>query len=207
MMQCQIPFVPITIILQRRPLKPLRLKLWVLMLFVAAAAITIAVAVTIYRRWPPSPVSATSANPEAAVRQEKVVHGVRWGMSYEAAFEQAVSDDMPVLIYFAAVNDANSRLMERTILPRADIVPLLSEFVTVQLYDDRVPISSISAPTQQALAEANAKLHSTLGGRPVSPSFIALGPTGEVPVSVPLRGVLKISREVISGPFVEFGFQ
>src|SRR4051812_18555974 len=75
------------------------------------------------------PTKATSPDPATATRQEKVVYGVTWGMSYEAALERAEVEDRPVLVHFAAITNANSRFMERKVLPHADVIPLLSRFV------------------------------------------------------------------------------
>jgi hypothetical protein len=150
------------------------------MLFVAATAIAIATVVTIYRQWPPAPIHATSRDPLVAVRQEMVVLGVRWGMSYEGAFEQARAKRSPVLIYFAAVNDSSSRFMDTHVLPRPEVRSMLSQFVTVLLRDDIVPISSLSVPLRQKVAEANIEHHIKLSGRPITPTFVALATQGDV---------------------------
>ena len=93
----------------------------------------------------PVAVKATSNDPVRAEREEKKVHGVLWGMSLDQAKELAAAQKKPILIDFTGVNCANCRLMEKRVLPRPEIVKLLSEFVTIQLYTDFVPIASITA--------------------------------------------------------------
>ena len=66
-------------------------------------------------------------------------------MSLDQAKELAAAQKKPILIDFTGVNCANCRLMEQRVLPRPEIVKLLSEFVTIQLYTDFVPIASITA--------------------------------------------------------------
>jgi hypothetical protein len=158
----------------------MQLKLWVLMILVMLVAITIAVVVLAYRRREPRPIKATSTDPAVAIKQEVAVHGVRWGMSLDAALEQAKAERRPVLIYFADLADANSRLVEQQILSRSDIIPWLSQFATVQLFGDRVPISSISPRQQEELAEANSDRQLKLTGKATTPCFVVLSPDGEV---------------------------
>ena len=76
-------------------------------------------------------------------------------MSFDQAREVAASQKHPILIDFTGVNCANCRLMERRVLPRPEVVALLKKFVTVQLYTDFVPISSITADQREELAGAN----------------------------------------------------
>ena len=59
----------------------------------------------------------------------------------------------PILIDFTGVNCANCRLMEQRVLPRPEVVNLLKQFVTIQLYTDYVPIASITAAQRKELAE------------------------------------------------------
>ena len=63
--------------------------------------------------------------------------------------------------------------MEQRVLPRPEVVKLLKQFVTVQLYTDYVPIASITAAQRKELAEQNQET-------PARP-----GPGGDQPV---LRG-------------------
>jgi hypothetical protein len=179
-MRLPIPFVPFQVAIQRRPLRPMQLKLWVLMILVMLVAITISIGVLAYRRREPWPIKATSTDPAIAVRQEVAVHGVRWGMSLDAALEQAKAERSPVLIYFAGLADANSRLVEQRILSRPDMTPWLSQYVTVQLFGDRVPISSISPREQEGLAAANSDKQIKLTGKANTPCFVVLSPEGEV---------------------------
>src|SRR6185312_4565639 len=89
---------------------------------------------------------------------ERTLHGVLWGKSLELAKEQAKASNKPILIDFTGVNCANCRLMERRVLPRPDVVKLLKEFVTVQLYTDFVPIASLGSSERQRLAAKNLDL-------------------------------------------------
>ena len=179
-MRSDIPLFPLEVILRRRPLGPCSVSLRGLMLLVAALAIATALGLASYRRWPAVPVHATSTDPKIAARQEKVVIGVRWGMSYEEAAERAASEGRPLLIYFASTADANGRLMEREVLPHAEVARLLSRFEVVQLHEDRVPIGSISAGQREVLASANIERHLKLAPSPITPSFIAMSPRGTV---------------------------
>ncbi len=93
---------------------------------------------------------AVSTDPATAEREEKSFHGVVWGMSYDEALEVAKASNKPVLIDFTGVNCVNCRKMEQTVLNRKEIVGLLSEFVTVQLYTDYVPIGSLTQEQREA---------------------------------------------------------
>ena len=100
-----------------------------------------------------------SNDPKQAEREQTAVHGVAWGMSYEAALERAKAENKPVLIDFTGVNCANCRLMEQSVLPApGGRRRCSSEFVTVQLYTDRVPINSIPPEAREKLAEENLQL-------------------------------------------------
>jgi thiol:disulfide interchange protein DsbD len=123
---------------------------------------------------------ATSNDPKVAIRQQKDCHGVSWGMSLDAALEQARAENKPVLIDFTGVNCANCRLMEANVLPKADVVPLLSRFVTVQLYTDIVPIKSITADQREALAGENQDLLKELANESTNPFYVVLSPDRKV---------------------------
>ena len=98
-------------------------------------------------------VKATSADPAQAEREERRFHGVSWGMSYDQAREVATAQNKPILIDFTGVNCANCRAMESGVFPRPEVVAVLKKFVTVQLYTDFVPISSITSEQRVKLAE------------------------------------------------------
>ena len=124
---------------------------------------------------------ATSADPKLAERQEKRFHGVWWGFSYEAALEKAKAEKKPVLIDFTGVNCANCRLMESRVLPRPDVVKVLKDYVTVQLYTPPgVPISSLSPDQREALGEKNAELQLELTSDNTNPFYVVLSPEGKV---------------------------
>ena len=125
-------------------------------------------------------VKATSNVPAQAEKQEKKVHGVVWGMSFDQARELAVAEKRPILIDFTGVNCANCRLMERRVLPRPEVVSLLKKFVTVQLYTDFVPISSITADQREELAGENQVRLLKLAREATNPFYVILTPDGEV---------------------------
>ena len=123
---------------------------------------------------------AVSTDPEKAQREQKSVHGVAWGMSFEQAKEVARAENKPILIDFTGVNCANCRLMERRVLPRPEVVSVLKEFVTVQLYTDRVPIKSITADEREKLAEQNQNLQIELTSDSTNPFYVVLSPSGKL---------------------------
>jgi thiol:disulfide interchange protein len=125
-------------------------------------------------------VKATSNDPAEAERQEKKAHGVLWGMSFDQAREIAAAQKKPILIDFTGVNCANCRLMERRVLPRPDVISVLKKFVTVQLYTDFVPISSINADQRQKLAEINQERIVELAKEATNPFYVVLSPSGDV---------------------------
>lgn len=130
------------------------------------------------------PVKATSADPEQAEREQKNLHGVLWGMSLDQAREEAAAQGRPILIDFTGVNCANCRLMEATVLLRPDIVKLLQEFVTVQLYTDRVPIDSITSAQREELALANQIRQLDLTAEQTNPFYVIMNPEGQVVASI-----------------------
>ena len=87
-------------------------------------------------------------------------------MSLDQAKELAAAQKKPILIDFTGVNCANCRLMEKRVLPQPEIVKLLGEFVTIQLYTDFVPIASITADSTQGAGreEPGAPARSGPGG-------------------------------------------
>ena len=119
---------------------------------------------------------AVSDDPKKAEREQTSVHGVAWGMSYEAALEKARAEGKPILIDFTGVNCANCRLMEQEVLPRPEVVKELQKFVTVQLYTDTVPINSIKPEERIKLAEANIERELKLTNEATNPLYVVLGP-------------------------------
>ena len=128
-------------------------------------------------------MKASSPDPSEAQRQEKKVHGVLWGMSLEQARELAAKEKRPILIDFTGVNCANCRLMEQRVLPRPEVVNLLKQFVTVQLYTDYVPIASITAAQRKQLAEHNQETQLDLAQEATNPFYVVLTPDGKEPVA------------------------
>ena len=129
---------------------------------------------------PPGELQAAAVDPVQAERQEKKLAGVTWGMSFDQAREVAAAEVRPILIDFTGVNNANSRLMEKRVLPRPEVVKLLKKFVTVQLYTDTVPIASITADQRESLAEQNQERALKLTGVARTPFYVVLSPTGDL---------------------------
>ena len=125
-----------------------------------------------------SEVKATSSDPEIAITQEKSKHGVVWGMSYEAALAQARRDKKLILIDFTGVNCSNCRQMERSVMPRSDVVDKMKDFVTIQLHTDFVPIASITQDQREELGAKNSDLEQKLVGERTMPEYVVLDPTG-----------------------------
>jgi len=123
---------------------------------------------------------AKSSDPEQAEREEKRVHGVAWGLSFEAAKEQAKASGKPVLIDFTGVNCINCRKMEQTVLTRPEVIRLLSQFVTVELFTDFVPIESIKKEQRADLAERNQNRLLELANDNSNPFYVVLGADGQV---------------------------
>ena len=123
---------------------------------------------------------ATSPDPDKAEREQTAHHGVDWGMSYDGALERAKAEHKPVLIDFTGVNCANCRLMEQEVLPRGEVVKVLGEFVTIQLYTDTVPIKSIPQPARVDLAEKNLDREIKLTDEATNPNYVILDPDGRV---------------------------
>ncbi len=124
--------------------------------------------------------AASSPDPKKAEREQKAHHGVNWGMSYEGALEQAKAEKKPVLIDFTGVNCANCRLMEQEVLPRPEVVQLLNQFVTIQLYTDIVPIRSIRQDDRIKLADENLQREEKLFDEVTNPNYVALDGDGNV---------------------------
>ena len=100
-------------------------------------------------------------------------------MSLDQARELAAAEKKPILIDFTGVNCANCRLMEKRVLPRPEIVDLLKQFVTVQLYTDFVPIASITADDRKKLAERNQETQLNMAQEATNPFYVILNPAGE----------------------------
>jgi thiol:disulfide interchange protein DsbD len=127
-----------------------------------------------------TPMMADSRDPDQAERQQKAFHGVVWGMSWDAAREQAKAQNKPIFIDFTGVTCANCRTMEESVFPKPEVVSLLDQFITVQLYTDRVPIASITAPQRLELARRNQERLSELTDNPSNPFYAAVSPDGQV---------------------------
>ena len=122
---------------------------------------------------------ATSTDPDLAERVETIFHGVVWGLSYQAALDRARSDSKLVLIDFTGVWCANCRAMEGEVFPKPAVVEEMKKFVTVALYNDKVPIGSLTVEQQDILAERNFELMVNLIGSTTNPTYVVLDPRNE----------------------------
>lgn len=125
-------------------------------------------------------IAARSADPDQAQREEKSFHGVVWGMSYEAALEEARRQNKPVLVDFTGVYCTNCRTMELGVMPRKEIVALLARFVTVQLYTDILPIRSLTQEQRVEIAGKNALRLLDLAKAADNPTYAVLTPEGRL---------------------------
>ncbi len=66
--------------------------------------------------------------------------------------------------------------MESKVLPLPEVVALLKEFVTVQLYTDFVPINSIDRGTREKLAEENLQRELKLTNDSSNPFYVIITP-------------------------------
>ncbi|MFO0951769.1 MAG: hypothetical protein U0835_11600 [Isosphaeraceae bacterium] len=87
-----------------------------------------------------------------------------------------------MLIDFTGVNCANCRTMEASVLPRPEVVKVLSEFITVQLYTlPTVPIASIDASQREAAQPSGTRLRELeLTSENTNPLYVVLSPEGKV---------------------------
>lgn len=123
---------------------------------------------------------ATSTDPQIAITQQTNFHGVLWGMSLEKAKQDAKAQGKPILIDFTGVNCANCRLMEQRVLPRPEVVDQLKNFVTVQIYTDFVPISSITSDQRAELGQANQELLIDIAQEATNPIYVVMTAEGTV---------------------------
>ena len=123
---------------------------------------------------------ATSDDPKKAEREQTSVHGVAWGMSYEAALEKAKAEGKPILIDFTGVNCANCRLMEQEVLPRPEVVKELQKFVTVQLYTDTVPTGHSRPTSGRSSPRRHLERELKLANEATNPLYVVLGPDEKV---------------------------
>ncbi len=123
---------------------------------------------------------ATSSDPQVAITQQTSFHGVEWGMSLDQAKQRAKLEGKPILIDFTGVNCANCRLMEQRVLPRQEVVDQLKNFVTVQIYTDFVPISSITSSQRQELGQANQELLIEIAQETTNPIYVVMSADGQV---------------------------
>jgi thiol:disulfide interchange protein DsbD len=123
---------------------------------------------------------ATSPDPQVAMTQQTSFHGVVWGFSLDQAKEKAKTEKKPILIDFTGVNCANCRLMEQRVLPRPEVVDLMKNFVTVQIYTDIVPIPSITPAQRLELAQANQELLIDIAQEATNPIYVVMDPDGKV---------------------------
>ena len=145
-----------------------------------------------------SETKATSNDPVVALTQEKSKHGVLWGMSYEAALAEARSTNKRILIDFTGVNCSNCRQMERSVMPRNDVVATMEKFVTVQLYTDFVPIDSITQEQREDLAEQNIMREIKMTGETTAPFYVIVDPSGGAEKVVATHGGYAAPAQFLS---------
>lgn len=127
------------------------------------------------------PRAATSNDPKIAVREELQVHaGLGWGLSYEAAIEEAKAKKKPVLIDFTGVNCANCRNMESGVMPDPAVIEESKKFVRVRMYTDYVPIKTIPLEKAEIMGEDNLIFEDKLVGQSTSPFYVVVDPEGNV---------------------------
>lgn len=147
---------------------------------------------------------ATSSDPAKATREERRVHGVAWGMSLDAALEEAKAKKRPVLIDFTGVNCANCRTMEQSVFPRPDVVEQLRRFVTVSLYTDQVDIASLTHQQRLDLAEANLEKEADLIDQTSSPYYVILDLDGKVIASTGFDNSAQGFRDFLKSNLEKF---
>ncbi|RUL88564.1 protein-disulfide reductase DsbD family protein [Tautonia sociabilis] len=130
------------------------------------------------------------------VQRARSLHGVWWDMSLDVALAKAKEQGKPVLIDFTGVNCANCRLMEKSVMPRDDVIDRLRQFVPVQLYVDRVPVEGLGPERSEELAVKNLLREIELTQQSTQPLYVVLTPEGEV--------VSAEGGYIEPGPFVSF---
>jgi thioredoxin-related protein len=70
--------------------------------------------------------------------------------------------------------------MERTVFSRPEVISLLKQFVTVQLYTDFVQIDQITPEQRETLAELNQERLQKLANEATNPVYVVLSPAGDV---------------------------
>ncbi len=129
---------------------------------------------------PLAAVKATSKDPVQAEREEKKAFGVLWGLSYDQARELAMSEQKPILIDFSRQNCPSCWRMRQSVFPRPEVVAMLRNFVTLQLYLDVVPIDCLPGDQRARLATINQDRLKSLDPTASNPFYIVLSPSGEV---------------------------
>ncbi|CAN5611806.1 hypothetical protein BH23PLA1_BH23PLA1_27440 [soil metagenome] len=135
----------------------------------------------------PAPVPASNA-PQDLIAAARKVHGVPWGMSYEAALERARESGKPVLIDFTALVCTNCRQMEQGVMPRREVVALLQQFETVSLYTDKVPVRGLSRVDQEKYATINQEFQYNLAQDMTLPLYVVVRPGEENDDKVEILG-------------------
>jgi thiol:disulfide interchange protein DsbD len=120
-------------------------------------------------------IAAVSTDPEKAVREQKNFHGVEWGLSYEAAVEEAKATGKPILIDFTGENCQNCRYMERDVFVKPEVIAELNKFTRVQLYTDFVKIKTIDPAVQRKLGDQNLDRQLKYG-EASNPLYVILAP-------------------------------
>jgi thiol:disulfide interchange protein DsbD len=70
--------------------------------------------------------------------------------------------------------------MELSVMPRPEVVKLLGQFVTVQLFTDIVPIKSITLAQRKQLAEKNQDRIIEMAKEATNPFYVVVAPDGQI---------------------------
>ncbi len=125
-------------------------------------------------------------------------------MSYEAALEEAKATNRPVLIDFTGVNCANCRTVEKSIMPKPDVVEQLKKFVTVQLYTDTVDIDSLTKEQRKELADDNLDFEEKLTEQITSPLYVVVTPDGKKVAQTGYSADTNFLRDFLKGALAKY---
>lgn len=92
---------------------------------------------------------ALTANPGDAGKSSTAHAELDFMDSYGPALERAKRENKALFIDFTGITCVNCRAMEMSVFPRADVRPLLEQFVRVQLYVDKGPEKQFNAALQR----------------------------------------------------------
>jgi thiol:disulfide interchange protein len=106
---------------------------------------------------------------------------------YSWALGVAKVENKPIFINFTGVNCTNCRQMEKSVLPRPDVVKELGNFIPVELYTDR------GTPED----EKNKQMEESLAGVVTLPLYMVVTPDGKVLTSFD-KGFTRDPQEFVA---------